>query len=459
MSAVRRLPIRTRITAAFAAALAVVLTAVGGFVYVRTGADLLDAVDAGLRSRADVVIAEVRSSGGALPPTPSRLIESDEAFVQVASADGAIERSDAIVARTPLLPASTIRALDHAVFADRRVPGIDDVVRVLAVPVPTAAGRVTALIGTSLQDRRDQMLQLGSTLAIGGVVALVVIAFGAWVVLGAALRPVDRMRAQAAAISALEPAQRLAVPPGEDELSALATTLNEMLGRLEAAVENERRFVDEAGHELRTPVAVLRARLDLALSAERAPDELREIVRRSLGDAEHLSRLADDLLVLTRSRDGGLPIHREDVDVERLVETAVADHASRAAASDVSSDADVRPDTVRVDPIRIRQVLDNLLDNAVRHAGTGGRVRVGASVSRGVLRISVEDDGAGFAGDVLGRAFEPFARGAAEQASAGAGLGLAIVDAIARAHGGSVLAENATTGGARVFVSFGPDGV
>jgi two-component system, OmpR family, sensor kinase len=452
------LPIRTRITAAFTVALAIVLAAVGGFVYVRTGADLLDGVDAGLRSRADVVIAEVRSSGGWLPPTPSRLIESDEAFVQIASADGSIERSDAIVARTPLLPASTIRRIDHAVFADRRVPGIDDVVRVLAVPVPADAGRVVVLVGTSLQDRRDQMLQLGSTLAIGGVVALVVIAFGAWVVLGAALRPVERMRAQAAAISALEPAQRLAVPPGGDELTALATTLNEMLRRLEGAVGRERRFVDDAGHELRTPVAVLRARLDLALSAERSRDELREIVRRSLGDAEHLSRLADDLLVLTQSRDGGLPIHREDVDVERMVNAAVADHRAPAEAADVSIEADIAAGSARVDPIRMRQVLDNLLDNAVRHAGPGGRVVVDASASEGVLRISVEDDGVGFADDVLGRAFEPFARGTTGNGGTGAGLGLSIVDAIARAHAGSAVAENLTTGGARVVVTLGPGG-
>jgi signal transduction histidine kinase len=448
------LPIRTRITAAFTAALAIVIACVGVFVYIRTGDDLLDSVDAGLRSRADVIAADVRSSGASIPTTPSRLIESDEAFVQVASADGVLEHSDPIVARTPLLPRTAIRRVEHAEFVDRHISGIDDIVRILAVPARTAEGRLVILVGTSLQDRRDQMLQLGSTLAIGGAVALLVLAFGAWVVLGAALRPVERMRVQAEAISALEPAQRLPVPGGRDELAALATTLNEMLERLEDAVERERRFVEEAGHELRTPVAVLRARLDLAMSAERSPDELRETLRRSLADAEHLSRLADDLLVLARTHDGQLAIHREDVDLQRVLFAAVADHRARTGWSGASIDARIQSGAVRVDPMRLRQVLDNLLENAVRHAGTRGRVRVEASVADDVLRLTVEDDGPGFDENVLGRALEPFARGAGEDLSTGAGLGLAIVDSVARAHAGAVTAENIPASGARVIVTF-----
>jgi signal transduction histidine kinase len=448
----RRLPIRTRITVVFAVSLAGVLAAVGAFVYVRTGDDLLDAVDAGLRSRADVVAAEVRASGSA-PPTDPALIEADEAFVQVADANGAIVRSDRVLGGHPLLPPATIAGLDRALVFDRTVPGIDNVVRVLAVPVKTGGRHAVILVGASLQDRRDQLLQLGVTLAIGGVAALVTISLGAWMVVGAALAPVERMREQAARISTLEPAQRLAVPDGDDELAALARTLNAMLERLEAATAREHRFVDEAGHELRTPVAVLRARLELALSAERSPAELREVLSRALGDAEHLSRLADDLLVLTRADRGRLPIHREDVDVRALLEAAIADHATRVERPQPTIELSAPATTVRVDPVRVRQVVDNLLDNATRHGASATRICLEASVTPEVLEIGVTDDGGGFADGVLDSAFDAFTRGPGVDPSAGSGLGLAIVRTVAEAHGGSAAASNAA-GGARVVVTF-----
>jgi two-component system OmpR family sensor kinase len=266
----RALPIRTRITVAFAVALALVLAGVGVFVYARTGADLLDAVDAGLRSRADVVVAELRVSGS-VASTEGPLIERDEAFVQVADVTGAVVRSDAIVARHPLLPPGTIRDVDRATFYDRTVPGIDNVVRVLAVPVHLDGTASFVLVGSSLQDRRDQLLQLGATLAVGGAVGLVLISLGAWLLVGAALRPVEAMRREAAAISALEPQQRLAVPPGDDEMSALARTLNSMLERLEDVASSEHRFVDEpaTSSERRSPSSARASRSRCPASARR----------------------------------------------------------------------------------------------------------------------------------------------------------------------------------------------
>jgi heavy metal sensor kinase len=445
--------VRARITLAFAAAMAVVLLALGAFVYVRSGSDLLAGVDAGLRSRADVLAAQVRSSGEEVPAVEAELIEPDEAFAQLAARDGTILRSSRIVAETPLLDAATIRSLDRARLFDRTVPRIDDVTRVLAVPVEHDGRSFVLMVGSSLQDRRDQMLQLAATLAAGDAGALALISFCGWVLVGASLRPVDRMRREASAVSLLGSDRRLAVPPGGDEFAALASTLNGMLDRLHDSFERERRFVDDASHELRTPVGVLRGRLELALSRPRTPAELEETLRRSLADTEHLSRLADDLLVLSRARDGRVPIHREDADLAELVEASVAGHRPLAAGKGVRVEVQAEHEPSRLDPLRVRQVLDNLLDNAIRHAPGDSVVRVWARREDGLATIAVEDTGDGFRSGMLEVAFDAFVRGPSENGERGAGLGLAIVKAVAEAHGGTARAENLPHAGARVTVT------
>jgi heavy metal sensor kinase len=445
--------VRARITLAFAAAMAVVLIALGSFVYDRSGSDLLAGVDAGLRSRADVLAAQVRASGAEVPAVEAELIEPDEAFAQLADRDGTILRSSRIVAQTPLLDAATIRTLDRARLFDRPVAGIDDVTRVLAVPVEHDGRTFVLMVGSSLQDRRDQMLQLAATLAAGGAGALALISFGGWVLVGASLRPVDRMRREASAVSVLGSDRRLAVPPGGDEFAALASTLNGMLDRLRESFQRERRFVDDASHELRTPVGVLRGRLELALSRPRTPAELEETLCRSLADAEHLSRLADDLLVLSRARDGRVPIHREEADLAELIEAAVAGHRPAASGKRVRLEVRAAHEPSRVDPLRVRQVLDNLLDNAIRHAPSGGIVRVSARREDGIATIAVEDTGDGFRSGMLEVAFDAFVRGPSDNGDRGAGLGLAIVKAVAEAHGGTARAENLPEAGARVTVT------
>jgi two-component system OmpR family sensor kinase len=261
-----------------------------------------------------------------------------------------------------------------------------------------------------LQDRADQLLQLVATLTIGGVVALALLSFGGWLVVGSSLH---------------------------------------------RALQRERRFVDEASHELRTPISVIRGRLELALSRPRSLAELQEIVRRALSEAEGLSRLADDLLVLSRSQDGKIPIHRQDVRLSELFDAAVAAHRPSAEAGGVRVEIEAPAGTANLDPLRVRQVVDNLLDNAIRHAPRGGTVRISAVRDDGTIRIQVQDPGDGFPLELLPRAFEPFSRGPAEASGAGAGLGLAIVKAVAEAHGGAATAENAPQGGARVTVLLG----
>jgi len=454
MSRWRRLPIRARLTIQFAVGTAVVLLVVGAFVYVKTGADLLDSTDAGLRSRAEVVAAGVRSGGPPLRSIDATLIESDEAFAQIADGrTGAVLQSSAIVRDTPLLPAGQVRGLRRSILADRRIPGIDDVTRVLAVPVESPSGPQVVLVGTSLQDRRDQMLQLAATLAIGGPLALALLAAAAWLLAGAALRPVQRMRAEAEAISDADRGRRLSPPEADDEIAALAATLNSMLDRIASSFERERRFVDNASHELRTPIAILKAELDLALSRARSPGELRAALASAAEEAEHLARLAEDLLVLSRARDGRLELRREEVSLLELFDGVARHAAARAEASGVRVEVDAPPDRWSLDPVRLRQALDDLLDNAFRHTTSGGTIRLWGERADGRLRLGVEDTGTGFDPAFLPTAFEAFSRYGRED-DGGIGLGLAIVRAIAEAHGGTAEASNLPEGGASVTLTF-----
>ena len=438
------MPVRLRLTLAFAAGMVVVLAGLGAFLYLRLGEELLDSIDLGLRSRAQVVQAGIDDD--ALADHLTGLSEPDEAFAQVLDASGSILDSSPEVADVPLVDAADL-PVGEPTFWSREVAGLEEPARVLVVP----AGRDRfVVVGSTLSDREEALEELLTLFAVGGPAALVLTSIAGWVLAGAALRPVDRMREEAAAISASEPERRLPMPPGGDELARLASTLNAMLGRLQEALERERRFVDDASHELRTPLGILTGELELALSRPRSAAELEATVRRASAEADRLARLAEDLLVLARAQGGRLPVHRRDVSIRALVAEASEGRQSRAAAAGVTIVADVGDRRARVDPARVRQALENLLDNAIRHTSTGGTVRVSSGEADGRAWIRVDDDGPGFPPALLPRAFEPFAGGGTR--TDGAGLGLAIVRAVARSHGGEAIAENRPGGGARVTI-------
>jgi signal transduction histidine kinase len=264
------------------------------------------------------------------------------------------------------------------------------------------------------------------------------------------------MRSEAAAISAADVARRLPVPETGDELARLGETLNEMLARLEEALERERRFVGDASHELRTPLANLKAEIELALRRSRTPEQLVEALRSAGQETERLVRLAEDLLVLARTDRGRLPVTLEPVDVADLVASEAESFSSRASERGIAIRTDVSDDLrARVDPRRVRQALGNLLDNAIRHSVSGGTVAVEARDNGGWLSFEVRDEGTGFPADFLARAFEPFARAdpSRSRTDGGTGLGLAIVQAVAEAHGGTAGARNLPQGGAAVTIT------
>jgi signal transduction histidine kinase len=442
-------PIRLRLTIAAVTGLILVVSALAWFVYVRTGDDLLDTVDAGLRSRTEVLASGLRADGPSLPRMRATLIETDEGFAQIADTSGTLVDSSRIVAGAPLVPASTIAAVNEPAVFDARVPGIDNMTRVLVAPLDLGGTRYLLLVGASLQDRRDEMLQLAATLAVAGLALVILLGAGAWWLIGAALEPVERMRRQADAISSAEPGERLTTSDHGDELSRLGGTLNAMLDRIEAATKHERELIDLASHELRTPLAIQRVGLDLARAGPQTPEELRNGLDEASAENEHLARIAEDLLVLARGREGALAVRRRDVCLRSLLDDAADRVRPRAEARSIRIAADAPDDTVSLDPDWLRQALDDLLDNAIRATPPGGVVQLCGEVRDGRTEITVQDTGTAFDPAFLVHAFEPFRSGDRE---GGAGLGLTIVRAIAEAHGGTATAANAD-GGARVVLS------
>jgi two-component system, OmpR family, sensor kinase len=243
----------------------------------------------------------------------------------------------------------------------------------------------------------------------------------------------------------------LPVPPARDEISRLAVTLNDMLGRLGLALEHERRFVADASHELRTPIALLRTELELALRRPRSPDELRFALGSALEETERLSRLAEDLLLLARAEEGSLPLRTQRTELGPLFENVERRFAARAQTAGRTVRAEATSAVLDVDPDRVAQALDNLVENSLSYGA--GDVVLFTEPRDGVIELHVTDRGPGFDEVFLSRAFERFSQADEARGGGGAGLGLSIVQLIAAAHGGSVGATNRPEGGADVWLS------
>ncbi len=441
-----RLPIRIRLTAAFALAMAVLLTVSGLVIYLRLASSLDRTLDAGLRSRADDVAALVRQSSRGLAETPeATLVEADESFAQVVRADGRIVDSSPQLQRRAVLSRPELaRARRAPLFLDGRlVPGSDERVRLLAAPVTARGERLVIVVGSSREPRDEALSSLRTQLVLGIPVALLLASLLGYVLTGSALRPVESMRRRAEEIGEGASGQRLPVPPSRDEIGLLGETLNAMLARLEEALERERRFVADASHELRTPLGLLKAELELALRRPRSPEDLEAALRSAAEETDRLSRLAEDLLVLARADHGRLPLRVEELDVRELLARVAARFGRRGEDVEIAAPPGL---TVPGDRLRLEQAVGNLLDNAFRH----GRGQVGAFAGRegGEVVVHVLDEGDGVPAAVLERLGERFARGDEARSAGGVGLGFAIVAAIARAHGGSAALTNRPGGGA-----------
>lgn len=421
-----RLPIRLRLTVAFAMAMAIVLAATGAFVYFRLESSLNEAVDENLAARLAAASALAERGGSGRTAT-------DEGFSEISASTEPPERTEL-----------------------ESVPGVDGPVRVAWDRVDTPQGERLVVVGASLGDRDEALGGLLAQLLIVAPIALLLSSLLGYWLARSALRPVEEMRAEAAAITGSEPGRRLPSGEARDEITRLGETLNAMLERLERAIERERSFVADASHELRTPLALLKAELELALRKPRTPPELEQALRSAAAETDRLVRLAEDLLVLAQADDGRLPLRRDTVRAGDLLGAVRETFRSRAASAGRTIEADSSDGVaLRADRVRLEQALGNLVDNALRHGS--GAVRLSAVDREGLVELHVVDEGAGFPGDFLPHAFERFGRADEARTSGGAGLGLALVSAIAEAHGGSAHAANRDGRGADVWLSIPRD--
>jgi signal transduction histidine kinase len=436
-----RVPLRIKLTLAFTGVMAVLLAAAGFALSVLVARNLDRAIDAGLAARAGdaaaLVSGEVR---------PGRLQESGETYAQVLDDRGKVLDTTQRAGERPLLSAAELGTADHgSVVVDREAGRQDQTVRLYARPVRAARGRLIVVIGESLAQRQQSLQSLRALLVVGGPLALLLASLVGSALAAFALRPVERMRRRAAAITATSPTERLPVPSSNDEIGRLGRTLNEMLDRLEYAFLRERAFVADASHELRTPLAILRTELEIALRGERRRDDLEAAVRSAADETIRLSELAESLLVIARADQGQLKVHRTMLHADDLLETLARRFGPRARAAGRTVRAEPAPGIqLRGDSARLEQALGNMVENALRHGR--GPVTLSAATVNGHVELHVRDGGPGFPDDFLPEAFERFSRADEGRTGGGTGLGLAITAAIAGAHGGAARAANGSRG-------------
>jgi signal transduction histidine kinase len=449
-----RSPIRLRVTLAFVLVMALVLSAIGLFVYLRFKAELDATINASLRSRAADVAALVKESDSGLSERRGNLVGRSESFAEVLDPRSRVLDSTASIGGHVLLTAPELqRAKRGPVFLDRGpLPGLQDESRLLAIPVLANGQRHIVVVGTSTEARGESLADLLQLLLVGGPLALLLASLAAYGVAGAALRPVEAMQTRAAEISSAEPDQRLPVPPTHDEIARLGTTLNAMLERLGEALEHERAFVADASHELRTPLAILKAELELALQQGRSPEELRAALSSAAEETDRLTQLAEDLLTIAQTDRGELPVRLARIDVAEILGSVSSRFARRVEESGKVLARSTEPGlTIAGDRQRLEQALGNLLDNALRYGEAP--LELAAITRNGSVELHVRDRGSGFPEEFRGRAFERFSRADASQRMDGSGLGLAIVEAIALAHRGEAHVENRDGGGADAWLA------
>ena len=445
----RSLPLRVRLTLPFALAMAGVLAALGLFVYFRVGGALLSSIDQNLHAQAAEARSRVTGDRSLLDPDAP----GGSAPAEVLDAQGRVLRSSPRGLRPFLDRAALQRVLSGgSVLRSGPLPRLKHDWRLLATPVRHAGQARALVVAASLESRDETLGHLLGGMLIAGPFALLLAGLAGYGLAAAALRPVEAMRRRADAISASTPGRRLPVPAGRDELARLARTLNDMLGRLEAAFAHERRFVADASHELRTPLALLRTELELALRRPRSHEELEVALRSAAEETERLTRLAEDLLLIARADQGPLPIRREPVAVSSVLEAAAERFAATARRQNRALEH--APDEELVldaDAARLAQALGNLVENALVHGA--GPVVLSARRNGDLVELHVADEGKGFPADFAARAFDRFSQADDARSGGGAGLGLAIVELIARAHGGTAGAANRDGGGADVWIA------
>ena len=461
-----RLTFRQRLTAQWTLSFGVLLALVSTAIYVGARLYLYDELDAQLRTLAATEVASSTDGPNGIHLHAFPLEEADplrfvDKFVQVLSPDGQIVlRTPGIDLATPLLAPERVAATLAGDSLMRSVSVDGRSARFTGLPAVTGDQSYVVIVGV-FTDRLDASLAyLAWLLASIWLVGLALTGTLGVLLASHVLAPVARITSQAAAIARGQAVQRLGTPRVDDEIGQMTRLLNEMLDRLESAIDVNRRFAADASHELRGPLTAIRGEVDVALRRERTAQEYRETLR-TVGDrADELTALIEDLTLLVRAREGRATTPTEATPLLPLLQASAERVADAARAREISLRLDAFPDLeVRANPALLAHVFTNLLRNAIEYNRPHGHVTVGGTLladpdGRDQAVVRVTDSGIGVAPADRERIFERFYRVDASRSrqTGGTGLGLAICREVLGLFHGSVSVAGSSTRGTTMEV-------
>jgi signal transduction histidine kinase len=410
----------------------------GAFLLLVLQSSLVSAAWNDLAVRANDVARLLQEEG--IEETRSTLAEDRNSAAQVQIIDEANRVAGWSIRGLRSSPMSTLRPAPGRTMTEElsRVPALggDDEILVSARGVELHGKRYVILVAAPLEVQTDTLRTVGLLLLAATPLLVALVAVAVWILVGRSLKTVERIRRQVAEIDGRRLHERVEVPPTGDEIAALASTMNQMLDKLEQSDNLHRAFFSDASHELRSPLSTLVTTAEVA-SLDQSGRTWLDMQQTVLNESSRMQSLVEDLLTLAKVDSHQLQLDVQDVDLEDVLDAEIK---RLRTVSSLQINAELEPTRVRGDERRLMQVFRNLMDNAARHAKS--TIMVGMERRPGEVVVSVDNDGEIISPEDRNRVFERFARLDASRSSdgGGSGLGLAITREIMVAHGGTVLA-------------------
>ena len=444
------MPLRVRLTLWYGSALALVLIIFSVVLYAITARNLRDAVDQALEETATAAVRSLEERGF-LPLIDEEELLSQfpelariDKFFQIFSPSGTITiRSPNIKQHEVPLSRTALNTTfnGRTIFESAKYPN-EPPLRLISVPIIYRGNLLYIVqVGTSMESIEETLHRFLILLIVAMPIALAVSLAAGWFLAGRALRPVDAITLAAQRIAAGDLSQRLTMSTAADEIGRLASTFNDMIGRLDASFQQIRRFTSDASHELRTPLTVMKGETELVLRRPRLLEDYRSVLESNLEEIDRMTHVVDELLFLSRTDMGEVKMESMPVVLESLVEDI------HRQATLLGQDRNIEvvlgtvmPAVVLGDELRLRELLLNLVENAVKYSHPGGKVEIALVTDSQQANLLVTDQGIGIAPEDHTRIFDRFFRtdGARTHTKKGTGLGLAICSWIVESHRGRI---------------------
>jgi heavy metal sensor kinase len=448
--------IRFSLTLRYSLTLAVILVLFSSFIYLTIRKQFYQEVDRELLTIAEALASPtLEPFRNSSPSVFDQVLEDflgpkvNGKFVQIFDSTGALTASSRNLqdVNYSLSGAALGQAgLGRTTYGTALLPGRLPI-RSITVPVLTDGSLSRIVQVSSSLERISAILRhVLLIFCISIPLAIFLFGYGGWFLAGLALKPVDLITRSARKITAENLGQRLEVVNPQDELGQLAETFNDTLARLEDSFKRTRQFSVDVSHELRTPLTILRGETELGLRLAKEPDEFRELLQSNLDEIKQMSRIIEDLLFLSKAEEGGLYLDLEEVELYEFIQELVLQFTPTARETGVALTFEgATPVLVRGDRARLRLILHNLLDNAVKYNKPGGTVRLVLSCEGGQAKVAVADDGVGIPAEDLPHIFDRFYRVDKDRnrSSGGSGLGLSLAKSFTAAHGGKITVTSA----------------